>query len=113
MTTEKDFQLLLDKHPEDWQTRLTLADFLEEQGDIRAAGYRNLGTLRKFPDTFDNNYYWCNIRFFVHELDNHIPSSIFNVLSPIDCIFKGKYLADYKNRQAAEDAYALAYHKGE
>jgi uncharacterized protein (TIGR02996 family) len=43
VTTEDDFQKALDKRPDDWQTRLVFADFLEERGDPRAAGYRILG----------------------------------------------------------------------
>jgi uncharacterized protein (TIGR02996 family) len=47
MTTEDDFQSALDATPEDWQTRLVFADWLEERGDLRAEGYRALGRLAK------------------------------------------------------------------
>jgi uncharacterized protein (TIGR02996 family) len=47
MTTEEDFQRALDANPEDHNTRLVFADWLEERGDPRAAGYRALGTVRK------------------------------------------------------------------
>jgi uncharacterized protein (TIGR02996 family) len=40
VTTEDDFQRALDAHPEDWQTRLVFADWLDERGDSRAAGVR-------------------------------------------------------------------------
>lgn len=43
MTTEDDFQKTLDKKPNDWQTRLVFADWLQEQGDKRAEGYRLMG----------------------------------------------------------------------
>ena len=36
MTKEDDFQKALDAHPEDWQTRLVFADWLQERGDPRA-----------------------------------------------------------------------------
>lgn len=43
MTTEDDFQRQLDEHPEDHQTRLVFADWLDERGDPRGPGYRALG----------------------------------------------------------------------
>lgn len=49
MTTEDDFQSKLDADPTDWQTRLVLADYLDERDDRRAAGYRALGQLRLRP----------------------------------------------------------------
>lgn len=52
MTTEDDFQRQLDANPDDHQTRLVFADWLEEHGDPRAAGYRALGALGRRP-----NYY--------------------------------------------------------
>lgn len=50
MTSEDDFQAALDKDPSDWQTRLVLADWLQDRGDVRAEGYRALGINRRFPD---------------------------------------------------------------
>src|SRR5262245_54586051 len=47
MTTEDDFQRTLDATPEDWQTRMVFADWLDERGDPRAAGYRALGKLTR------------------------------------------------------------------
>jgi uncharacterized protein (TIGR02996 family) len=47
VTTENDFQSALDAHPDDWQTRLVFADWLQDRGDPRADGYRALGVLRK------------------------------------------------------------------
>jgi uncharacterized protein (TIGR02996 family) len=47
MTTEEDFQRVLDRNPEDWQTRLVFADWLQEQDDARAEGYRALAVLRR------------------------------------------------------------------
>jgi uncharacterized protein (TIGR02996 family) len=49
MTTEDDFQAMLDANPEDWQTRLIFADWLDERGDPRAEGYRWLGEMRLYP----------------------------------------------------------------
>lgn len=53
MTTEEDFDTALDRNPEDWQTRLVYADWLQERGDPRAEGYRALGTLRRFPSGWE------------------------------------------------------------
>lgn len=52
MTTEADLQAMLDADPADWQTRLILADFLQDRDDPRAAGYRALGELQLRPLTF-------------------------------------------------------------
>jgi uncharacterized protein (TIGR02996 family) len=49
VTTEDDFQSALDKDPEDWQTRLVFADWLQDRDDLRAEGYRALGELRRWP----------------------------------------------------------------
>lgn len=49
MTSEEDFQRMLDANPDDWQTRLIFADWLEDRGDGRAEGYRALGRNRYFP----------------------------------------------------------------
>jgi uncharacterized protein (TIGR02996 family) len=49
MTTEDDFQRALDAHPDDWQTRLVFADWLQDQRDPRADGMRALGTLALWP----------------------------------------------------------------
>ena len=57
MTTEEDFHRHLDAHPDDHQTRQVFADFLEEQGDPRAAGYRALGKLQKTPEE-DMDLHW-------------------------------------------------------
>lgn len=62
MTTEQEFQNILDKTPEDAHTRWVLADFLEERNDPRAPGYRELGRLQRYPNHF--------IRTVVAEINN-------------------------------------------
>src|SRR4051812_5929885 len=57
MTTEDDFNRRLDAHPEDWQTRLVFADWLDERGDVRAEGYRVLGDLRVSPCHLDSSVF--------------------------------------------------------
>ncbi|MBM3983321.1 MAG: TIGR02996 domain-containing protein [Planctomycetes bacterium] len=49
MTTEDDFQRALDANPDDHHTRLVFADWLDERGDPRAAGYRALGVQCRAP----------------------------------------------------------------
>ncbi len=49
MTTEEDWNKLLDENPADFDSRRIFGDWLEERGDPRADGYRALGVLRKHP----------------------------------------------------------------
>jgi uncharacterized protein (TIGR02996 family) len=49
VTSEDDFQAVLDADPDDWHTRLVFADWLQERGDGRAEGYRALGRWRVKP----------------------------------------------------------------
>lgn len=61
MNSEADFQRMLDANPEDWQTRLVLADWLQDRGDPRADGYRALGALRRYPErvnTLERGWVW-------------------------------------------------------
>lgn len=52
MTDERAFQAGLDDNPADHELRLVFADWLEERGDWRAAGYRFMGEHRKYPQYF-------------------------------------------------------------
>ena len=49
MTTEDDFQRALDKHPDDWHTRLVFAAWLQERDDLRAEGYRAIVARQRRP----------------------------------------------------------------
>src|SRR5712692_270029 len=49
MTNDDAFQLALENDPSRSDTRLVFADWLEEQGDARAAGYRWMGIHGKWP----------------------------------------------------------------
>lgn len=51
MTTEDDFQAALDANPEDWQTRLVFADWLQERGDSRTACTRSATRSSTRPGT--------------------------------------------------------------
>lgn len=100
MTSEDDFQAALDAHPEDHQTRLVFADWLQERGDPRADGYRALGFLRRWPFRGVRRTFWT-----------HWDSS----LSPDEVLGKGTHsclVGDwesrcremYNSRREAEDA---------
>ena len=120
MTTEDDFQAMLDACPDDHVTRLILADWLQERGDPRAEGYRALGVRRLFPCLQE----WPE--------DVKVPVS-FCFASPRGCLVKNSrtddirkhilpqdwfnqidghglyWTADYASRREAEDAAALAF----
>ena len=49
MTTEEDFHDALDANPDDHNTRLVFADWLQDRDDPRAEGYRALGVRRVRP----------------------------------------------------------------
>lgn len=127
MTTEDDFQNALDAEPDDWQTRLVFADWLEEQGDPRAEAYRHYLTrpdIKVFrdPDS-ESAWTWFNGRYFsrgsyADRVDNSfIPDDLFALLEdgiqtrrnePNDD-YGGQAWRDYPNRRAAEDALARAF----
>jgi uncharacterized protein (TIGR02996 family) len=129
MTTEDDFHAALLAQPGDWQTRLVLADFLQERGDPRADGYRALGRLQKRPrpdsqETRATRRFitWFNLsrqeaeRYHV----NSLPDDWFSALeggeqlSDEGAVFEagGLYYGDwldYPSCREAEDAAALAF----
>jgi uncharacterized protein (TIGR02996 family) len=131
MTTEDDFQSALDADPEDGQTRLVFADWLEERGDPRADGYRAMGRLglRAPPSTTESSGacpWFDSARCVVGsggEAPVHcwLPSDWFALLSggvqtvdghPLDtktfASYVGKWL-DWFSRREAEDAAAKAF----
>jgi uncharacterized protein (TIGR02996 family) len=65
VTAEDDFQAALDRDPTDWQTRLVLADWLEEYGSseqkYRALGYRALGACRRVPVQVKSDIEWFGL----------------------------------------------------
>jgi uncharacterized protein (TIGR02996 family) len=117
VTTEDDFHAALDAEPDDWHARLVFADFLEERGDPRAAGYRALGTSRKRPGSWDNGGYrtppaeakrwgwWDDVGSDTKPDD--LPTMWFRALTGGD--FYPQYLRYYPRRRDAEDAAALAF----
>jgi uncharacterized protein (TIGR02996 family) len=125
VTTEDDFQAALDVDPDDWQTRLVFADWLQECNDRRADGYRLLGLQRLRPhppsprkseikawtwgnDANPNNEpgsRWHR-QFGMILLPRDLQELLFEVRHPDDnpSIWKR-----FTSRREAEDAAALAF----
>lgn len=124
MTTEDDFHKLLDQNPHDHHTRLVFADWLQDRGDPRAAGYRALGKLgvTPFKDAHRKTMAWTHA-------DNRHPAngvtgSVVNEEYPVgsrhgiatDWFRKmtggpNPRWRDFDSRKEAEDAAALAFGK--
>lgn len=108
MTTEDDFQKKLDANPDDWQTRLVFADWLEEQGDPRAEGYRALGVRRLYPGASKTWSCWWG-----REDNDVVAAELRHGLLPLEWLqlIPGDtfWWADFYNRRKAEDAAALAF----
>jgi uncharacterized protein (TIGR02996 family) len=117
VTTEDDFQSALDAAPDDWDTRLALADLLHERGDPRAEGYRALGLLRMCPFVDASSYWWTTIEVRycppsgVRGNGCSLPADWFELveLSPNSDNFKP--LGAGGVRRTVEDAAALAFGK--
>jgi len=109
MTSEKDFQGVLDKNPGDWQTRLVFADWLDERGDERAAGYRALGVQRVYPRGGNSHCWsraketnWCLYRGHEALVDDWFDLTTHKG-EPVHAIFR--------SRRKAEDAAARSFLK--
>jgi uncharacterized protein (TIGR02996 family) len=112
VTTEDDFQAALDANPDDHQTRLVFADWLQERGDPRAEGYRALGRLRH--ECFET---WFNASAYPDLVPydrSNLPEDWFCLLEGYDvrtarCRESAGNWRDFATRRAAEDAAALAF----
>lgn len=131
MTTEEDFQAALDANPEDWQTRLVFADWLEEHGDPRAEGYRAIARLPRCNCRSDGPdkvpFIWMKEDFGGLPAYARLPNDWFEVLvaectapqlwdngMPADFDPRGRrYMAwlNFSTRREADDAAALAFAK--
>ncbi len=108
MTTEDDFQRRLDECPEDYQTRLIFADWLDEQGDERAAGYRAMGVmgLRPWKKTHHASWYDAGVRpGDKNDPQSNLPQSWFMA---VDGDKLGGWMR-WDSRREAEDSAALAF----
>ncbi len=126
MTTEDDFQRALDAEPEDWQTRLVFADWLQERYDPRADGYRAMGMLKKHSmpcrmNSLNNEpaetlFIFGNGKVTVEDLlerwaDCIIPLPWYKLLllAPENPAPSSEYWKFWATRRAADDAAALAF----
>jgi uncharacterized protein (TIGR02996 family) len=113
MTTEDDFQRALDADPNDWQTRLVFADWLDERADERAAYFRLAGQRqwRPAPDA-TSGYTRDSLQLSGVVGDRlwrfynavHVQKEPYSL--PFD-IGYGNWL--HNTRREAEDAAALAF----
>ena len=110
MTTENDFQTALDASLGDWQTRLVFADWLEENGDPRAEGYRALGVNRKCPQQRGRYFLWFAVSGHHLSCPNHLPVAWFDHVAPGDHSGFMRFDHDeFSSRRDAENAAALAF----
>jgi uncharacterized protein (TIGR02996 family) len=128
MTTEDDFQKALNRRWNDWQTHLVFADWLEEQGDPRAEGYRALGVLRRVPNRRPGSYFrflWSSdLKDRVDWTDRYVlPADWYRHLTENDLVYfpddepdrtlyrsTRKYALEAReSRRSAEDKAALAF----
>ncbi len=118
MTTESDFQRMLDRDPSDWQTRLILADFLEGQDNPRAGGYRAMGVLHVQTDYYSKEgstfgketwCWWVGHLEDVGKFKGYITGDWYALL--VNFPTEGPSFKDYHARQSAEDEAALAFLK--
>lgn len=93
-------------HPEDYQTRLVFADWLQERDDPRAEGYRALGKLERHPIHCppDPTWYWTRS---VHEMSTGALGYFWH--REICRLDVGA--THHETRRVAEDAAALAFAK--
>ncbi len=112
MNTEAAFHKHLDQNPNDHTCRVVFADFLQEQADPRAEGYRQLGTLQLYPAQYKNQFAFCKYNKFEINAGLTRPHSVlsthwFYLLAPDNVTG----LETFSTRQTAEDNAARAYHK--
>jgi uncharacterized protein (TIGR02996 family) len=119
VTSEDDFHRMLDEKPDDWQTRLIFADWLQDCGDPRAEGYRAIAAQRRHPLQGHNRntptWWWhCpppgSAPTATH---NNLPADWFARLPPgpgTDLYWPSFNIGNgVKTRRECEDALALAF----
>lgn len=112
MTTEDDFQTALDANPDDWQTRLVFADWLDERGDPRGPGYRALGLLRLVPHRSESTGLWVWWNGAYCPKPKHLFSSTLPDLWYREMGRQGRYRhSRRKSRRNAENDGARAFAK--
>lgn len=123
MDDEAGFNATLDANPDDWQTRLVYADWLQDRDDPRAEGYRALGVLRVVPFYYREPkepawLYWNIDRYGTPFPPRRDANEIDSAMLPGDwhaLALEGKREGDavigFTSRREAEDAAAHAFAK--
>lgn len=124
MTDETGFQNWLDAHPEDSVARMAFADWLEERGDERHAGYRALGVSGLYAVRVLMDRDPMVVRYIVGNANNKLDSPqdrrdygpcqlphawMYRVENLNDEDDRGVWWKYFLTRREAEDAAALAY----
>ncbi len=119
---EDSFHAHLDAHPDDHTARMIFADYLDEQNDPRAAGYRALGVNGRRPDFVRDH---TRSSFFTspraiqyygsgdfHHPDSVLPIDWYETI-PVHTEAQGggepSHWKYHPNRRAVEDAAAHAF----
>lgn len=111
MITENDFQATLDVNPEDHHTRLVFADWLEEQCDPRADGYRALGAKGHRPANWQGFWGWMNESLFPEYREEQPVGSVLPDDWYAELPRGGQFAVEHDTRRQAEDAAAIAFAK--
>src|SRR5258707_15465198 len=115
MTTEDDFHRAIDAHPDDWQTRLVFADWLDEQSDPRAEGVRALVAISRRALPCALNFIFGSDRMRSESLKRQyelclIPPDWLKLFSgALYAPQPGAKWRHYHTRREAEDAAAIAF----
>jgi uncharacterized protein (TIGR02996 family) len=99
---EDAFQQHLDANPNDCTARLVFADWLEEQGDPRAEGYRAMGALHMCSlgyEATDGGVRWYH---------PYGPEEWHAAINPDDPV-TGIMRDVFPDRRDVDDAYTLAF----
>ena len=126
MTTTDTYDALLSSiceaatNEEAWQGMLILADYLEEQGDARARGWRRVAaerrTTNRFPGWESGEWTWFRERR--RDVLNCIPPKVFDRLRGVDAGSHGIpkvfcYWKCYRTLAAALEDLACVYSEDE
>jgi len=122
MTTEQDFEKMLDACPTDWDTRKIFADFLQDRDDPRAEGIRALACYLTHPLLGDAT--WFNEGAYSGQTESHgshqgwLPEDWFDLIEEYRSRdlqwwkdFSPEHKSGRSSRARAEDAAALAFAK--
>lgn len=112
MTTEDDFQRVLDANADDHSTRLVFADWLQEREDPRAEGYRALGNQYLFTLSNRNSIWYNADEYEEDPVHENLPPDWFDALVEEDLLVEQDtmgYWFSFPTRREAEDAAALAF----